>query len=603
MVDTKKPKLRAAIYIRVSTAEQQDMYWPDLQEAKIRAYIDLKSNDIEYAGDDYFYVDAASGADPAETRPWFQKLLHDATYYVWEEKPFDIVIVYKIDRFARKLSVLTAIVDMFKSLEVDFVSTQELIDTSSSFGKAMLWILGIFAELERDMINERTTAGREEALKQGKWYKPIFWYCSSDNDWIVKKVQKHADIVERIFQMFVYEEKSIQQICDTLRTEKVLIPWVQMNSNASVRDVYNWWDNTVRNILKDETYIGKYYYHKKKTITDPITNKKRVIDLPKEEWTLSPIKHISIVSDEIFEKAQLLIVEWAAQRKKSSNYLLTWLLKCDACKEMRDRGMLNRAGYPTDWKRKYQCNGKSTKKYAWAICNTLPMDQDDLDLLVATKLKHLLMHPDSLVQELNWFENLWKYRELLDKKIITYRNLYENRRVALENIDMMIGEWEISFEEWKLRKAKIKQHIKELVEETAILKKNYDATFDADAQVKAFEYLSQFIWEFDAVFSDYERLRYLLNLLIDQIIIYSDENIDYAPPGIKKAGQLFPHTMVIVFKLPQTVMNDLQSKTAELDNKLGKLWTINAKYFQNSDWWNTNQVKDSAIRVNSPIAP
>jgi DNA invertase Pin-like site-specific DNA recombinase len=83
-------------------------------------------------------VDTASGADPAETRPGFTKLLNDATYYIGDNKPFDIVIVYKIDRLARKLSVLTSIVDMFKSLEIDFVSTQELIDTSSSFGKAML---------------------------------------------------------------------------------------------------------------------------------------------------------------------------------------------------------------------------------------------------------------------------------------------------------------------------------------------------------------------------------------------------------------------------------------------------------------------------------
>lgn len=598
-----KKKLRAAIYIRVSTAEQKEMYWPELQDAKIRAYLGLKDREIEYAGDDYYYMDQASGADPAETRPWFQKLLHDATYYVWEEKPFDIVIVYKIDRFARKLSVLTNIVDHFKTLWIDFVSTQELIDTSSSFGKAMLGILGIFAELERDMINERTSAWKEEALKKGKRYKAPFGYDSSGSDLTVKIVPEQAKIVERIFEMFVYEDKWVQKICDILKNEKVLIPGVQMKKDRSVRNMYKWSYQTVSNILRDEIYIGKYYYHKQKTVTDPKTNKKTRIELPKEEWQLSSVGHTPIVSLEVFQKAQEKLAEWSATQKDSSSYLLTWLLKCDACKEMRDRGMLNRAGFPTGVKKKYQCNGKNVQKYAWNVCNTVPMDQDDLDLLVATKIKQLLKHPEALVQELNWTENLWRYREMVDKKIERLNELYSKRKLALKNVDMQVEQWEMSFQKWKVIKEKIQQEIKELSEQTTELKKSYDETFDTDAQIKAFEYLSEFIGKWDVVFNDKAKLRYLLNLLIHQIIIYSDKNTEYKTPGVKKEGQLFPHTLVIVFKLPQTLMNELQSKSAVIETKLQNSWSTDIPSFKNKGKWKSSPVKDSAIRVNSLTSP
>jgi hypothetical protein len=65
-------------------------------------------------------------------------------------------------------------------------------------------------------------------------------------------------------------------------------------------------------------------------------------------------------------------------------------------------------------------------------------------------------------------------------------------------------------------------------------KKKYDDTFDIDAQMKAFEYISNFIESIDALFDDYKKLRHLLTMLIEKIIIYSDENPQYKPPGVKK---------------------------------------------------------------------
>ena len=71
-------------------------------------------------------------------------------------RPFDAVIVYRIDRFARNLRVLLSVIDELSAYGVDFISANESIDTSTPFGKAMLGIIGVFAELERNSIQERT---------------------------------------------------------------------------------------------------------------------------------------------------------------------------------------------------------------------------------------------------------------------------------------------------------------------------------------------------------------------------------------------------------------------------------------------------------------
>lgn len=79
----------------------------------------------------------------------------------------DVLTVYKVDRLARSLSDLLAILSRLEALSVGFRSLTEPIDTSSPVGRMMLQILGAFAEFERSMIRERCAAGRASALARG----------------------------------------------------------------------------------------------------------------------------------------------------------------------------------------------------------------------------------------------------------------------------------------------------------------------------------------------------------------------------------------------------------------------------------------------------
>ena len=80
---------------------------------------------------------------------------------------FDVVVVWRFDRFARSIEQLVVALAEFRPLGIDFVSCQEALDTSTPMGKAMFTIIGAMAELERNVIRERVIAGMEYARTHG----------------------------------------------------------------------------------------------------------------------------------------------------------------------------------------------------------------------------------------------------------------------------------------------------------------------------------------------------------------------------------------------------------------------------------------------------
>ena len=85
-----------------------------------------------------------------------------------KKRRFDVVLVWRFDRFARSTRHLINALEEFKNLGIDFVSFQENIDTSSPLGSAIFTIISAVAQLERDIIAERVKAGLRRAKENGK---------------------------------------------------------------------------------------------------------------------------------------------------------------------------------------------------------------------------------------------------------------------------------------------------------------------------------------------------------------------------------------------------------------------------------------------------
>ena len=111
-----------------------------------------------------FYVDGGfSGKDL--NRPSIQNLINDV-----KNKKIDCVIVYKLDRISRsQRDTLFLIEEVFNKYNVGFISIRENFDTTSPFGKAMIGILSVFAQLERETILERTRLGLKKRAEAGLW--------------------------------------------------------------------------------------------------------------------------------------------------------------------------------------------------------------------------------------------------------------------------------------------------------------------------------------------------------------------------------------------------------------------------------------------------
>ncbi len=147
--------MRAALYARVSTANNgQD---PEVQLRELREYCQRRGWTI--AGE---YVDVGISGTK-EKRPHLDRLMADA-----HRRRFDVVAVWKFDRFARSVSHLLRALDTFRILGVEFVSLSESLDTATPAGRMVFTVLGAVAELERSLIVERVKAGLRNARAKGK---------------------------------------------------------------------------------------------------------------------------------------------------------------------------------------------------------------------------------------------------------------------------------------------------------------------------------------------------------------------------------------------------------------------------------------------------
>ena len=156
------PARRAVAYVRVGTttkARRGDPTTfeqnPDVQEQPLRDLARQRGWTFQKV-----YSDRASGSK--EQRVGLNALMRDARRGL-----FDVVVVWRFDRFARSVKQLVLALEEFRALGIDFLSHQEALDTSTPMGKAMFTVIAAMAELERSIIRERVVAGLEHAQRNG----------------------------------------------------------------------------------------------------------------------------------------------------------------------------------------------------------------------------------------------------------------------------------------------------------------------------------------------------------------------------------------------------------------------------------------------------
>lgn len=285
---------KVAIYVRVSTDIQVDGYSIDEQLERLRKFCEAHGWIIYKE-----YVDPGFSGSNID-RPAMLKMLKDV-----REKKFDAVLVYKLDRLSRsQKDTLYLIEEEFLPNDVDFISMSENFDTSTPFGKAMIGILSVFAQLEREQIKERMAMGHIGRAKSGYWRggsNPPIGY-----DFIDGKLELNtyeALQVRKIFSLFLNGE-SMHSIA-TYMSENYTNKYSNYKHTA-----------TISTILRNQLYIGKIKY--KGVIYDGV--------------------HEPIIDNDTFNMAQLRYAEISKNDEHhyrspfKGKHLLSGLLFCGDCK-------------------------------------------------------------------------------------------------------------------------------------------------------------------------------------------------------------------------------------------------------------------------------
>ena len=231
--------MKIAVYVRVSTLEQAESgYSISEQTEKLTAYCQIKDWQVAK-----IYTDPGFSGSSLD-RPAMQQLISDCKLGV-----FDAVLVYKLDRLSRsQKDTLYLIEDVFNAHNIHFMSLSENFDTSTPFGKAMIGLLSVFAQLEREQIKERMQMGKLGRVKAGKisaWSNVPFGYTKAKDSYDVDPLR--AAIVKRIYADYL-AGKSITKITK------------ELNREGHIGKGVAWSYRTVRQILGNVTYTGRIIF-------------------------------------------------------------------------------------------------------------------------------------------------------------------------------------------------------------------------------------------------------------------------------------------------------------------------------------------------------
>lgn len=474
-----KQKSTVGLYVRVSTQEQaKEGYSIGEQVERLTKYCEAMGWDIYRT-----YTDGGYSGGNTD-RPALQEMIRDV-----KANKFDKVVVYKLDRLSRsQLDTLYLIEKIFLANSTDFVSMSENFDTSTPFGRAMIGILAVFAQLEREQIKERMSMGKEARAKEGKWNggstEPIGYDYDPAKDLLVVNDYEAMQIKELV-ELFL--KGTPLRTIETLFKEK---GYTQKHGN--------WTPKTMRRLMRSKIYLGYIHY--------------------KGEYYKAD--HDPILDEDTFNKVNKLLDQRAEHYKMTgikAGAQTTYLGGLLFCKHCGGRYAKN------TWRQRdkslkylYGCYSRTKKMKAMIKdpnCTNKYWKMDELNNLVFDEIRKLAVDTDYIKEiqntkketqvEPNKVEILEKQIKEIDEQISRFMDLYGIGKFTIEQVSSKID----PLNETRQNLQKELKHLnaslgKITVEETIKLASSFD------------EILS---------FGDFDEIRTLIESLIYYIELDNDD--------------------------------------------------------------------------------
>ena len=282
---------RVLLYVRVSTLFQFEKgYSIEAQIERLQAYCTAKDYDVVMTIEDPGY----SGGNLE--RPGIVRVIEAV-----QNKIVDAVIVFKLDRLSRsQKDVLYLIEDVFLPNDVDFISVSESFDTTTPSGRAMIGLLSVFAQLEKESIKERFMSGRQQRARRSLWHgggtDPI-GYDYVDGELVVNEDEAYQ--VKLVYEMYA-AGASLTEISDHMQEQDYKTKhggWVYLS--------------TIINVLENPLYAGFVHF----------------------DGVIVPGNHKAIIDNKLNDTVKGLRIraKRLQLKHKDSKHLLTGFIYCARC--------------------------------------------------------------------------------------------------------------------------------------------------------------------------------------------------------------------------------------------------------------------------------
>lgn len=445
--EIKEEKFYVAIYIRVSTQEQVENYSIESQRERIEAYCKAKGWVIYDV-----YIDPGYSGSNTD-RPALQRMLGDID-------KVDAVVVYKLDRLSRsQRDTLELIEEHFLKNDVDFVSITETLDTSTPFGKAMIGILSVFAQLERETIAERMRMGHIKRAEEG--------YRGMGGDYDPAGYAR----VNGMLEIKEDEAKHIKAAFD-LYEQYLSITKVQNRLKELGYKV--WRFRRYNDILHNRLYCG-------------------YVSFAGEYYKGN---HEAIITEDQYDRVQVLLSRHRGHNAhKAKESLLSGLVTCACCGERYLTYNSGNRAKLKNYYRYYICRARRFPSEYEEKCENKTWSYSKLEALIIENINNLI-ETKSLTKE---------SMELIDyDKLLRDVDERENRILDL-------------FEIGQLNKKKLTDRIQALEEEKFELQKKKEKQELLRKQVLSEEEIKQY--SVDLIAADFATRQAIVNKLIKQIYI------------------------------------------------------------------------------------
>jgi site-specific DNA recombinase len=417
--------MKVAIYIRVSTDEQAK------EGFSIRAQRNLlvdycRVNDYEVTN---VYLDDGFSAKDTK-RPQLQKLLADA-----KKGEFNAVLVYKLDRFTRSVRDLYELLEYLQRFGVGFISRQEKFDTTTAIGRAMIGILGVFAQFERELIAERVRLGMEQKTREGKKAGGRYPYGYDKEG---NQIEEEVSIIRQVREIYM-SGKSYQAVAAELHRkgyDRRGSEWTATNVALTLENIF--YAGIIR--FGGKLPNGKYPFRNRELHV-------QVLDVPgshKPIWAMEEYEaHI------------------ARMRRRSSggngkiaDYWFNGVLRCGRCgASMYGRRSNERTIKATDEKVRtsyYWCSRRKNNKSC------------DMPMFRQIHVEHLIMQYISQIKSDQEAVRLNKTK--INKDHQNIKKEIEKHKRELSKVHARIKKWQYAFAEDLISVEDLKQR---MAEETA----------------------------------------------------------------------------------------------------------------------------------------